>query len=161
MHSANHEILHVDDDPHVTRIVQARLKAYGIATCPLDDPRECLDRIAYDGYRLVLLDIDMPGVDGLDLLAEIKRRDGGVHVIMLTGLVTLSSALRSFRLGAEACLFKPVEDFGLLVDAIHRAFRKIDGWWDTIGELSRRCRNETQTPLPPRDESLALKTTIA
>jgi DNA-binding NtrC family response regulator len=158
MRSANHEILHVDDDPQFTRLVKARLQAYDIKTCPLNDPRECVDRVIYDGYRMVLLDIDMPDVDGLQLLADIKRHDGGIQVVMLTGLVTLSSALRSFRLGAEACLFKPMEDFGPLVDAIHRTFRKIDGWWSTLEQLSGRRHIEGLATL---GEPLARETMTA
>jgi DNA-binding NtrC family response regulator len=136
MRTANREILHVDDDPQFTRLVGARLKSFGIRTCVLNDPRECLDRIVYDGHRVVLLDIDMPQLNGLQLLEEIKVHDGGIQVIMLTGLVTMSSALRSFRLGAEACLFKPIEDFAPLVDAIGRTFGKIDSWWATLEQLS-------------------------
>jgi DNA-binding NtrC family response regulator len=145
MPSTNYEILHVDDDPQFTRLVKARLKCYDIATCPLDDPRECLDRIIHDGYRMVLLDIDMPHVDGLQLLREIKRHDGGIQVVVLTGLVTLSSACESFRLGAEACLFKPVEDFCPLVEAIHRTFRKIDDWSETLRKLSESRAGKTLT----------------
>ncbi len=146
MRSDNREILHVDDDPQFTRLVAARLKSYGIQTCQLNDARECLDRVIYDGYRLVLLDIDMPHVDGLKLLDDIKQHDSGIQVVMLTGLVTMTSALRSFRLGAEACLFKPMEDFAPLVEAIHRAFRKIDGWWQTLENRSG-CHHAGANPL--------------
>ncbi len=161
MGSGNHEILHVDDDPQFTRLVQARLKSYGIATCPLNEPRECVDRVTYDGYRLVLLDIDMPDVDGLQLLADIKRHDGGIQVVMLTGLVTLPVALRSFRLGAEACLFKPIEDFGPLVDTIHCTFRKIDGWQRTVAELTERRNAEGPLPSLSSGEPFATESTIA
>lgn len=142
MHTVKRELLHVDDDPQFTRLVAARLKSFGIRSCPLDDPRECMDRLIHDGYRVVLLDIDMPHVGGLQLLEEIKRHDGGIQVIVLTGLVTMSTALRSLRLGAEACLFKPVEDFAPLVDAIERTFRKIESWWETLERLSEHRHAE-------------------
>jgi DNA-binding NtrC family response regulator len=109
----------------------------------------------------------MPHVDGLQLLADIKRHDGGIQVVMLTGLVTLSSALRSFRLGAEACLFKPIDDFGPLVESIHRTFRKIDGWWWTLEQLSGRRHAEPHTSsrslgdFADRDESIAREKTNA
>jgi DNA-binding NtrC family response regulator len=145
MCNTNYEILHVDDDPQFTRLVTARLRCYGISTCSLNDPRECLDRIIHDGYRMLLLDLDMPHVDGLQLLREIKQHDGGIQVVVLTGLVTLSSAYESFRLGAEACLFKPVEDFCPLVEAIHRTFRKIDDWSATLHQLSESRAGKTLT----------------
>jgi DNA-binding NtrC family response regulator len=147
MRGDNREILHVDDDPQFTRLVAARLKSYGIQTCQLNDARECLDRVIYDGYRLVLLDIDMPYVDGLKLLEDIKQHDGSIQVVMLTGLVTMTSALRSFRSGAEACLFKPIEDFTPLVETIHRTFHKLDGWQQTLENL-RASRPAEANPLP-------------
>ncbi|MEX2187937.1 MAG: response regulator [Pirellulales bacterium] len=150
MRTANREILHIDDDPQFTRLVGARLKSLDIRTCILNDPRECLDRIVYDGHRVVLLDIDMPYINGLQLLEEIKNHDGGIQVIMLTGLVTMSSALRSFRLGAEACLFKPIEDFAPLVAAVGRTFRKIDSWWETLEQLSGHRHAEGDGSLTSR-----------
>lgn len=136
MRTLKREILHVDDDPQLTRLVAVRLESFDIRTCPLNDPRECMDRLIYDGFRVVLLDIDMPHLGGLQLLEEIKHHDGGIQVIVLTGLVSMSTALRSFRLGAEACLFKPIEDFAPLAEAIGRTFRKIEGWWETLERLS-------------------------
>jgi DNA-binding NtrC family response regulator len=154
MRNINREILHVDDDPQFTRLVRARLKSYGIQTCPLNDARECLDRVTYDSYRIVLLDIDMPYSDGLQLLSEIKQHDGGIQVLMLTGLVTMSSALQSFRLGAEACLFKPMEDFSPLVEAIHRATHKSEAWWTTLEHLAEKLQAGAN-PLPLANREFA------
>ncbi len=152
MRWANREILHVDDDPQFTRLVGARLKSFDILTCPLNDSRECIERIIRDSYRVVLLDIDMPHINGMQLIEEIKRHDGGIQVIVLTGIVTMSSALKSFRLGAEACLFKPIEDFAPLVQAIDRTMRKIEGWWNTLEQLSGHRHAETSRIVPSRTD---------
>jgi phenylacetyl-CoA:acceptor oxidoreductase subunit 2 len=72
--------------------------------------------------RVVLLDIDMPQINGLEALREIKQHDGGIQVIMLTGLVSMNTVLESMRLGAESCLFKPVTDVAPLLDAIEAAW---------------------------------------
>jgi DNA-binding NtrC family response regulator len=82
-------------------------------------------------------------------LGEIKRHDGGIQVIMLTGLVTMSAALRSFRLGAEACLFKPMDDFAPLVEAVHRTYHKIDGWRQTLEQLSGNRPDDSRLYLGP------------
>ncbi len=131
-------VLHIDDDPQVTRLVAARLRRHGYEVTSLTDPRGALRELMQNQWRVVLLDIDMPGVNGLDLLREIKAYDGGVQVIMLTGVVSMNTLLQSFRLGAEACLFKPLTDDRPLLDALADTFRKIDRWWETLEELSRR-----------------------
>jgi len=136
------EILHVDDDPLMTQIVAKRLQPYGYQVASLNDPTEAINEVIHKNRRVVLLDIDMPGLNGLEVLKEIKRYDGGVQVIMLTGLVTVSSVLESVRLGAEAIFFKPLEDFEELHQALDRTFQKIDHWWDALHDLSHRKRVE-------------------
>lgn len=134
-------ILHIDDDPQVTRVVAARLHTHGYEVISLNDSRGALRELMQNQWRVVLLDIDMPGVNGLDLLREIKAYDGGIQVIMLTGVVSMNTLLQSFRFGAEACLFKPLADERPLLEVLKDTFRKIDRWWDTLEELSqRRCQ---------------------
>jgi DNA-binding NtrC family response regulator len=139
-------ILHIDDDPQVTRLVAARLRSHGYQVTSLNEPRTALRELMQNQWRVVLLDIDMPGISGLDLLREIKAYDGGIQVIMLTGVVSMNALLQSFRCGAEACLFKPFSDDRPLLDALEDVFRKIDRWWAALEELSqRRCEEHTVT----------------
>lgn len=136
--NSSRAVLHVDDDPQFTRAIAARLAIFGFEVQSLNDSRRVLDELMRGQYRIVLLDIDMPHFDGLEVLSQIKSYDGGIQVVMLTGIVTMSAVLQSLRQGAEACLFKPVRDIEPLVDAIDEAFRKLDRWWQALEELSRR-----------------------
>jgi len=142
--SIERAILHIDDDPQVTRMVAKRLQQHGYEVTSLNDPTKALRELMQNQWRVVLMDIDMPRVNGLDLLREIKAYDGGVQVIMLTGVVTLSTLLQSFRWGAEACLFKPLDDMDPLLDALDDTFRKFNRWWSALEELSQRRRQEHQ-----------------
>ena len=142
--SKNRTILHVDDDPGLLRIVAAQLEKKGYEVVSLAEPEKTLDVLHSSGATLVLLDIDMPGIDGLDLLKQVKQDDGGLQVIMLTGLVSMSTALRSLRWGAEACLFKPIEDWEPLLTAVEAAFDKIDRWWHCLEELRQRKTTENE-----------------
>lgn len=135
-------VLHVDDDPGTTRLVAAMLGAQGIDVTQLNDPRQALDMVLNGNYRVVVLDIDMPGVDGIELLQQIKHADGGTAVIMLTGIVSLSSALRTMRRGAHACLFKPLVDADALLECIREVTRNMHRWWDTLKQLSELRRHE-------------------
>ncbi|MGC3966993.1 MAG: response regulator [Pirellulales bacterium] len=136
----NRTILHIDDDSQITRLVAHLLRRKGYEVASLNDPTQALGEILRHGYRIVLLDIDMPQLDGLELLRRIKEYDGGVQVIMLTGLVTLSNAMAAFRGGAEGCFFKPLEDVAPLCEAIDATFHKIEHWWRALHNLTRQRR---------------------
>ena len=142
-------ILHVDDDPSQLKIVSAILQERGYHVESIGDPDEALVHLSETGIRLVLLDIDMPGKDGLTLLQEIKTIDGGVQVIMLTGMVKMSTVLQSMRWGAEACIFKPLTDHAPLLEAVEAAFAKIDRWWFAVQELAREKKKLQQTSAAP------------
>ncbi len=144
----SHSIIHVDDDPALLRMVAHRLKSKGIVVHSINDPTVAVDEVLKRNCRLVLLDIDMPKLNGLELLRQIKHADGGVQAIMLTGLVSLSSAMEAYRVGAEACFFKPIDNIDPLVEAINDTFRKIDRWWETMNQLSQQLRN-SRTAVEP------------
>ncbi len=143
--AASRRILHVDDDPQLTAIVAKRLESYGYETAAMHDPCQVIQQLPQFQERVMLLDIDMPRINGLELLKEVKAFDGGVLVVMLTGLATMTTVLQSLRLGAEACFFKPVTDFDPLADALADCFRKIDRWWTTLDDLTKRRKAEAAT----------------
>jgi DNA-binding NtrC family response regulator len=138
-------ILHVDDDPQITQLVAEYLRDHGLETVQLHDPCAVLHGLARFQERVMLLDIDMPGLNGIELLKAIKSFDGGIQVVMLTGMVTMTTVLQSFRFGAEACFFKPIEKVDPLAETLEYCFRKIDRWWMTLDELRRR-KVESETP---------------
>jgi DNA-binding NtrC family response regulator len=138
--SDNRQILHIDDDPLITGIVRARLASRGYHCVPLNSAEEAIKILVSQQFRVVLLDLDMPGTSGLELLKQIKAFDGGIQVIVLTGLTATTSVLETLRTGAEACLFKPLLDFEPLVRTLDRTFEKLEGWWDALEDLSRRRR---------------------
>ena len=152
-------ILHVDDDPDFTRLLSHVLERRGFEVVSLNDPRQVLGELIRHGYRVVILDIDMPGIDGIDLLRRIKEYDGGIQVIMVTGLVTMGTAMAAFRRGAEACFFKPIEDFAPLVQSLESTFHKIEHWWNALHMLTRQRRQAEITAPPAESTPVAVATT--
>jgi len=148
----NRTVVHIDDDPAILKIVQQKLDDYGIHVVSLQDPLKAIPAMKQLGARVVLLDIDMPVKDGLTLLHEIKLFDAGIQVIMCTGMVSLNTVLRATTLGAEACIFKPINDLNEITAAVDRAFDKIDRWWvalyDWLGrrEAFHAAENQVLTP---------------
>jgi len=131
-------VLHVDDDPAIRNIVRVTLQKRGYTVVSIGDPEMALSALAECAARVVILDIDMPGKDGLTLLREIKSRDSGIQVVMLTGMVSIGTILQSTGLGAQSCVFKPVDDLDKIGDAVDRCFASIESWWDALREWMER-----------------------
>ena len=139
------KILHLDDDQQLLDLVRTRLKPLGYEVISLSDPDQLVARLLETNAQVVLLDINMPNTDGLNLLREIKRHNGGIQVIMLTGMVSMMTLLRSMRWGAEACVFKPIKDFALLESAVSDSFQKLDRWWNALEQLKAMKAVEEST----------------
>ena len=141
-------VLHVDDDRSMLHLVRKRLECDGYQMISLEQPERLIETLLKHDCRVVLLDVQMPTHNGLDLLSQIKQYDGGIQVIMLTGLVSMNTVLESLRRGAEACLFKPVRQFDDILHALSTTFEKLDRWWETLEELNeRRCEQRETAPV--------------
>jgi DNA-binding response OmpR family regulator len=143
------KILHIDDDPQFTRLMQLELQSAGFQVDALNDERQWEETLLHGGYRVVLLDMEMPYISGGQVLRKIKQHDGAIQVIMLTGLVRMFVVLDSLRDGAEYCFFKPLVDTKPLVQAIEATFARIDHWRQTVAELRSSMldlRASTSTP---------------
>src|SRR4051812_14975312 len=82
------------------------------------DGTEALEWLVEGNFSLVLTDLCLPGINGLDLIREIRQRNLPVTVIVMTGYATIDSAVEAMKLGAYDYLNKPVDPLrlGLLVD---------------------------------------------
>ena len=141
--STERTVLHVDDDQAILDLVAKSLRKRGFTVISISDPLTALEVLSKSGARVAILDIDMPGMDGLTLLREIKHRDTGIKTIMLTGMVSMETVLNATRLGAEECVFKPIKDLNSVGDAVERCFQNIDSWWEALREWMDRNKKET------------------
>lgn len=141
-------ILHIDDDPAVLRLVSNHLSQHGYDVVGCNDPVDVEELLLSSNARICLLDISMPHADGIEVLKQIKRFDGGIQVIMLTGLVSMNSVLDSLRCGAEALYFKPILNFEPLLELLSDSFRKTDRWRQTLEELRMRRAQMVVTNTP-------------
>ena len=140
-------ILHVDDDQAMLDLVRKSLQKRGYDVLSIIDPRMALDALSEHSPRVVILDIDMPGFDGLTLLRDIKQRFNGIHVVLLTGMVSMVTVLEATGLGAQECVFKPLKNVNDVGDAVDRCFANIESWWDSLREWMER-ENASPTPAP-------------
>jgi len=113
-------ILFVDDDAELRAIVREQLTASGYEVDEAEDGTVAIEKMQHGRYRVVLLDITMPGASGLDVLKLIKARNPECRVIMLTGVVGLSVAIESLKMGADDYITKPY-NLDYLLNSIKRA----------------------------------------
>jgi len=114
---ARRSILVVDDEPYIGRIIQLKLESGPYQVELVHDGRSALDRLSSDdSYDLVLLDIMMPQLSGLDVLARIRElpRHESTPVIMLTAKGQDADRTRAAELGATDFLTKPFSPKKLL-----------------------------------------------
>jgi cyclic di-GMP phosphodiesterase len=100
-------ILIVDDDKAIRDLLHEGLSDSGYQCDTARNGAEGLRKVQSNGYQLVVSDIDMPEMDGVRLLQEVKKVRPEIEIIMLTGLLDVETAIQSMRLGACDYLTKP------------------------------------------------------
>jgi DNA-binding NtrC family response regulator len=105
--SRNIRLLVVDDDPLLRKLVTEQLARSDFDASSAGSGRECLDTLRDADYDVVLLDIMMPDMSGLDALREIRKLDDPPEVVMLTADTSLSTGIEAMRHGAYDYLTKP------------------------------------------------------
>jgi CheY-like chemotaxis protein len=101
------EVLIADDDEDIRKLVQTVLKSHGLNCLTASTGTEALWMVHRHRPRAVILDVNIPGMDGFELLAEIRRESIPTRVIMLTGRQQDRDIVRGFELGADDYVVKP------------------------------------------------------
>ena len=125
------KVLVVDDEKDFVEMLSLRLNETGEKVTSAFSGQECLDALAKDDIDVVVLDIKMPGMDGIETLREIKKEFPLVEVIMLTGHGSTESAVEGMKLGAFDYLLKPA-DFDDLSTKLDAARKRKDEHQDRI-----------------------------
>jgi DNA-binding NtrC family response regulator len=102
-------ILIADDDVDIRDILKDTLKSLGGTIVTAANGEECLDRVEASGPDLILLDIEMPIMNGLDVLKALKQRGNNAAVIMITAYGTIERAVQAMKQGAYDFITKPFD----------------------------------------------------
>jgi two-component system nitrogen regulation response regulator NtrX len=105
---SSERILVVDDEAGVRSSLQGILEDEGYRVDTVESAEAALSRISTGRYDLVLLDIWLPNMDGMEALARIRERDPDAAVIMISGHGTIENAVRAIQLGAYNFVEKPL-----------------------------------------------------
>jgi len=104
----NIKLLVVDDEQRFLFSAEKILKRQGFDVLIAESGHNALSQLKAHDVQVVILDVKMPGMDGLQTLKEIKHRYPHLEVIMLTGHATVPSAVEAMQMGASDYLMKPV-----------------------------------------------------
>jgi len=101
-------ILIVDDEPEIRKSLRGILEEEGYKVAAADSAESALNELKKRRFDVILLDIWLPGKDGLAALEEIKKLEASPEVIMISGHGTIESAVKATKLGAFDFLEKPL-----------------------------------------------------
>ena len=142
-------ILLVDDDQQVLESIASFLTDYGFEVTALADGRTALQMLAQQSFDVVLSDITMPGMSGLQLLERIRRVDRETPVELMTGYAEVDTAVQAIQKGAFDFIIKPFRP-AYLVHAVEKAIQ-----YKRLRQLEKNYRCELEQTVEKRTRELA------
>jgi DNA-binding NtrC family response regulator len=118
------KVLLVDDEREFVESLSERLELRNLEADVAYDGEQALDVLKEGKHDVMVLDLRMPGIDGIEVLRQAKKRNPNVQVVVLTGHGTDKDEAMAKKLGAIAYMRKPV-DIDRLVGALHNAWKKV------------------------------------
>jgi DNA-binding NtrC family response regulator len=125
-------ILIVDDEERFVTTLVKRLTERDLDVAGVNSGEEAIEEVKNKLYDIVILDVKMPGLDGIETLRELKKINPGIEILMLTGHASVDSAVEGMRLGAYEYLMKPCE--------IDELMEKINGAYELKSSRDDRIR---------------------
>ncbi|PIQ97925.1 MAG: sigma-54-dependent Fis family transcriptional regulator [Nitrospinae bacterium CG11_big_fil_rev_8_21_14_0_20_56_8] len=120
--NSDKKILIVDDEADMRMALETTLKREGFQITSAENGREALDRLDLEPFDLVVSDVKMPQMSGLELLKEVKKKSPRTQVIMMTAYEIIDNAVDAMKAGAFDFLIKPFQA-DILVSAVNRSLR--------------------------------------
>lgn len=145
-------LLIVDDDPIICRQLEELFRAQGYLAESANDGGEALQKLSEQEHSVVLVDLKMPGTDGLGLTREIRERWPDLDVIIITGHASIKGAVEAIKQGASDYITKPFEkeELSLAVEKVLEKRRLIDEINYLRGQLADRYSFANMVSRNPR-----------
>ena len=135
---AHYSVLIVDDEPGIRESLAGVLQDEGYLVEAVESAEECLEFLAHNHCEVILLDIWLPGMDGIQALEKIQAMENPPIVIMISGHGTIESAVRSTKLGAFDFIEKPLSIDKTLLTVKHAVLQM------SLAVQNRQLREELQ-----------------
>ncbi len=115
------KILVVDDEEVLRNLAKEVLSEEGYQVTLASSGEQALELLKRASFDLVIADLKMPGMDGMELLKKIKEKDKDIEVILLTSYLSPTTALSSLEAGAFWYLTKPLDDISIFTEKVKLA----------------------------------------
>jgi DNA-binding NtrC family response regulator len=114
------KVLLVDDEEDFLATLAERLETRGLKVTTAANGEQALTKVEQEGFDLIVLDLAMPGMGGLEALKRIKAKQPEAEIIILSGQGSIKTSIEAMKLGAEDFIEKPV-DMSVLLEKISDA----------------------------------------
>lgn len=151
MQNSSATLLIIDDDDVVRASLAAYLEDSGFHVLQASNGLRGLEVFEQTPPDLVICDLRMPQLGGLDIIRKMAERDTGIPVIVVSGAGVMSDAVEALRLGAADYLIKPLEDLAVLEHSVHRALDR-----SRLMRENQRYREKLETANRELEASLHL-----
>lgn len=121
--SEEFSVLIVDDEDDFRETLVKRLKKRRLHVSGAESGGKALELMARETFDVVILDVKMPGLDGIETLREIKKKNRLTEVILLTGHASMESGIEGMKLGAFDYIMKPV-NIDELLEKMRQAYER-------------------------------------
>jgi len=135
-------ILIVDDEKNIRLALSMSLEKLDLPVETAASGEEALEKLAQGGYELMLLDLRMPGMEGMEVLRRVSRELPDLKVIIITAYGSIDLAVEAMKLGAVDFLQKPF-DAGQVREVVRRILEKkgaAQGYWDYLALAKERIK---------------------
>lgn len=145
MSENNPRVFIVDDDPSIRKSLDRLIRSAGLAVETFATAHEFLERHSHKGPSCLVLDVKMPGLNGLELQEKLLSQEYAMPIIFITGHGDIPMTVKAIKKGAIDFLSKPFDDKDLL-DAVHEALQTDSKAWtvrDELENIHRRLKSLT------------------
>ncbi len=152
----NSDVLIIEDDPKIVELLSLHLRDIGLSTEAVSSGNRGLKRALESEYRLIILDLMLPGLDGFEICKKIRAADIGIPILMLTAKSEELDKVLGLELGADDYITKPFSIRELLA-RVKAILRRTDNYSDGTGSPTGKLLNigDLQIDLEKRTVSLA------
>lgn len=133
------KILVIDDEMYIRDSVMGLLEDFGFDVIDAEDGEQGMERFDNEHPDLVLSDLKMPNMGGLEVLSQVVRKKPQIPIIIVSGAGNISDTVEALRLGAWDYIIKPVQDMNVLYHAINKAFERV-----ALIEEKQRYQNDLE-----------------
>ena len=130
-----YKILIVDEEEVVLSTLKKTLEQEGYIVETAQSGTNAFEKVKSDKYHIVLINVVMPDMDGLELLREIKKSDPMTQIIMMTDFSTMDKILRSLEYGANDYIYRPLKNAEYVMSIIDYSVQKLERWREAIVQI--------------------------